>query len=46
MDTLLYLLLGLGGIGMVYLMHRFPQLAGAAFLIATAVGGTVLLLSQ
>ena len=46
MDTLLYLLLGLGGIGMVYLLNRFPQLALPALTLAAVVGGAVLLLSQ
>jgi hypothetical protein len=44
MDAALYILLGLGGIGLVYLLQRFPHLAGAVFLLSIVVGGTILLL--
>jgi hypothetical protein len=44
MGAAVYLFLGLGGIGLVYLMYRFPQLAGATFLLAAAAAATVLLL--
>mgnify|MGYP003571202405 CR=1 FL=1 len=44
MDAALYILLGLGGIVLVYLLHRHPQLAGAVFLLSVTVGAAVYLL--
>ena len=46
MNILIYSLLGLGGLGMVYLLHRQPQLALPALALAAVVGGAVLLLGQ
>ncbi len=44
MSILAYILLGLAGLGMVYLLHKRPQLALPALAVAAVVGGAVLLL--
>ncbi|MEO3430097.1 hypothetical protein AAFN88_14650 [Pelagibius sp. CAU 1746] len=44
MNAALYIALGFGAIGLLFLLHRYPQLAGAVFLLSAAVGGTILLL--
>ena len=46
MAVLIYILLGLVGIGMVYLLHKQPKLAMPALVIAAVVAGVILLLER
>jgi hypothetical protein len=46
MTVILYIVLGLGGLGLVLLLNRYPQLALPALAVAAVIGGAVLLLSQ